>query len=68
MWDNYDKSIVGSLWFLIFIMMESILLENVVEKIHLNCNGEMLVIDGNNAGIGGEYKLSEAISLLYIYI
>ena len=33
-------------------MMDSILLENVLDKRQLNCNGEMLVIDGSNAGFG----------------
>ena len=42
-------------------MMESILLENVLEKRQLNCNGEMLVIDGSNAGFGG-------VIYIYIYI
>ena len=38
-------------------MMESILLENVLEKRKLNCNGEMLIIDGSNAGFGGDNNL-----------
>ena len=38
-------------------MMESILLENVLEKRQLNCNGEMLIIDGSNAGFGGDNNL-----------
>ena len=42
------------LWLLIFIMMESILLENVVKKRHRNSNGEMLIIYGSNAGFGGD--------------
>ena len=49
-----EGELAVGLWFLIFIMMESILLENVLEKRQLNCNGEMLVIDGSNAGFGGE--------------
>ena len=38
-------------------MMESILLENVLEKRQLNCNREMLIIDGSNAGFGGDNNL-----------
>ena len=38
-------------------MMVSILLENVLEKRQLNCNGEMLIIDGSNAGFGGDNNL-----------
>ena len=44
-------------YFLIFIMMESILLENVLEKRQLNCNGEILVIDGSNAVFGENNNL-----------
>ena len=43
--------------------MESILLENVLEKRQLNCNGEMLIIDGSNAGFGGDNNL-----LTYMFI
>ena len=54
-------------------MMESILLENVLEIIQLNCNGEMIIIDGSNDGFGGDNnllaslknrRLSEAISFI----
>ena len=53
-------------------MMESILLENVLEKRQLN-NGEILVIDGSNACFGGDNnvlaslksrRLSEARSFI----
>ena len=44
-------------WLLIFIMMESILLEHILEKRQLTCNGEMLIIDGSNAGFGGDNNL-----------
>ena len=37
-------------------MMESILLKYFLER-HPNCNGEMLIIDGSNAGIGGDNNL-----------
>ena len=54
-------------------MMESKILENVVDNIHTNCNGEMLVIDGSNADFGEDNnllsslksrRLSEAISFV----
>ena len=46
-----------NLWFLIFIMNESMLLENIVEKRHHNYNGEMLVIYVSISGFGGDNNL-----------
>ena len=38
-------------------MIELILFENVAEKRHTNCNGEILVIYGSNAYFGGDNNL-----------
>ena len=42
---------------LIFIMIDSILLQNIVKKRHPNCNVDNLVIDGSNVGFGGNNNL-----------
>ena len=61
------KLAVGVL-FLIFIMMESILLENVFEKRQPNCNGEILVIYGSHSGFGRDNNLLASLIYIYIYI
>ena len=43
-------------------MMESILLDHVLEKIQLN--GEMLVIDGSNAGFEGYNNLLASLKIV----
>ena len=39
------------------------ILENVLEKRQLNCNGEMLIIDGSNAGFGGDNNLLASLKI-----
>ena len=38
-------------------MVESILLENVFEKRHINCNRDMLVVDSSNTVLAGDNNL-----------
>ena len=52
------------LWLLIFIMMDSILLENVVDKIYPNLNGYILIIDGNKSGFGEYNNLLSSLKRL----